>query len=120
MSAGSEWRTRPTRASAELKGETMSTSLAPSIWHWQIETLNFSFDAYGSTRVQCTLAMSAAWHQHSAECDATLTFDEVARDSAPKKIVLGSAFRDGHLLAQVDAPPQEERAPVMNGRGGRR
>lgn len=68
-----------------------------TIYHWHIETANYSFDAYGRTAAECRTAMQLAWRKHQAQTGASWTFSEIASDK-PRRIESGTAYRDDAIL----------------------
>lgn len=67
------------------------------IYHWRIDTTNFTFDAYGDSVGQCARVMREAWAKHRRATGATDTWAEVA-SNAPRAVTLGNAYRDGELF----------------------
>lgn len=63
------------------------------IYHWRIDTANFSFDVYGATAEECVATARAAWSKHRRQTGASYRFEDVAANE-PRKVRLGSAWRD--------------------------
>ena len=69
-----------------------------TIYHWHIDTASFAFDAYAETARDCRIAMQIAWARHREATGAEYTFDDIA-SNAPRRVALGSAWRDDFEIA---------------------
>jgi hypothetical protein len=70
-----------------------------NVWHWRIDTANFTFDAFADSATQCRLIMCAAWRKHAKLTRATYTWEDV-ESGAPYQIEIGRVYRDGEAFSR--------------------
>lgn len=71
-----------------------------TIWHWRIDTANFTFDAYGESEAHCRAVMAAGWRSHQNVTGASYTFADVASD-APREVRAGECWRDDRVIRRL-------------------
>jgi len=63
------------------------------IYHASIDTPNYSFDAYGSTREEAQRALMEVWKRHCQQTGAEPTYI-TRRDLTTVGVELGRGYRD--------------------------
>ena len=81
-----------------------------------LETRNFSFDAYGDTEINAKTAMARAISEHAGQygLNEAKFWDDVSDDIQITEIHSGSAYRDGqHLITTFHGDLREQVAIMI-------
>lgn len=70
---------------------------APEIWHWRIETANFTFDVVATSEAEARDLMQRAWARHKRLTGASWGWADVS-EGRPVRRVLGAVLRDGEVF----------------------
>ena len=68
------------------------------IFKAELETRNFSFEAYGYSEVEAIYIMRQVWAKHRRQLGATDTWQDVEGDINVREIIVNAGYRDGTIV----------------------
>ena len=70
-----------------------------NIWRCHLNSRNFSFEAYGATALEARETFAKGLRRHADKTGADQAWaDEAVTEAEPRRIALGTFYRDGEKL----------------------